>query len=1063
MSLYGQLLTEDEREVSSVSEAVISGSQKRNLPSDFEASAMSKLNVLTNKYEVTRSELQENDNSAFVIWKEKEVPGQESRCLTELDGFQHFQESTDNHLCSDRKTTNCDDFLSQCESVTPKAWTGKGVLVKDKLDRLKESVDRERSLSWSRVAAQPQQDHMSSCCHGKSRDELGPELKMTVAVCDKVDDLTQSVIPEGEGTVYNHGDNILHDSVSSQEAGLVAGDDAHCEVFVKDGDCVGRWGCGHPERIGRHEPDTGPGIHHLPGCCVMMKDGDAVGRWGCGHTGCVGRHEPDTGPGIHHLPGCCVMMKDGDTVERWDCGHTGCVGRHEPDTGPGIHHLPGCCVMMKDGDTVERWDCGHTGCVGRHEPDTGPGIHHLPGCCVMMKDGDAVGRWDCGHTGCVGRHEPDTGPGIHHLPGCCVMMKEMGTDDGVDCGQVVEILTSLGGQSCSCPIPAVRHLDNIDGDGATVFSQKERDVREAVEGTEVDMDDLLCQRKKDCDIQDIVCTEHAESVNVISESDRLCGADYIHVADMAAEGQVQGSYCEKVISQKNHDDVGPGKWVLMEGDGAKEDIADWHQPTFIPQVSCRFGNHGKSERCEDVTPFAKDVEYCKDVEQCLIPRQPAGVHPIHADSDGIPGVHCPSDVPGIRSGVPVALSNHQVQGKGAVSEEKTGVSVESHEQSVDTVTEPLISSTLDSDGVQRTDDQHVADQVSEDRPELCNEERSAKPLTRGANGDDNSVCGEEATSMESGVDEADVCVSMPVGMDTGAPSGDVSDIPVVCEDSQNHFDLSDAFDMFAEDELLNQLGSENNDQCVSSEDVSSVVNVRQNAVSARAKKRKKQKAKLEKQLSRNTTSRAARVHRYAASFQELLDNKEDAFHPDFTCPVCLDLYHKPHVVHPCRHMFCEPCLRKLPSSALADNAVCPLCRHDIRACVMDVDLHIQLSGYYVDVYTKRARLEKKLKTNQKPLPRIQTTPLSQQLIRQILSSQSNRRTDGNVLHIVLSVCLSAVISVLYVWMNIPIEITSGRLRNAAVSNVWVQAICLFCVFVWLFLKALGTFATRERR
>ncbi|XP_071092343.1 uncharacterized protein [Haliotis cracherodii] len=1021
MSLDGQLLTEDEREVSSVSEAVISGSQKRNLPSDFEASAMSKLNVLTNKSEVTRSELQEKDNSAFVIWKEKEVPGQESRCLTELDGFQHFQESTDNHLCSDRKTTNCDDFLSQCESVTQKAWTGKGVLGKDKLDRLKESVDRERSLSWTRVAAQPPQDHMSSCCHGKSRDEVGPEMKMTVAVCDKVDDLTQSVIPEGEGTVYNHGDNILHDSVSSQEAGLVAGDDVHCEVLVKDGDSVGRWGFGDPGRVARHEPDTGPGFPHLPGCCVMMKDGDSVGRWDCGHPGCVARHEPDTGPGFPHLPGC-VMMKDGDSVGRWDCGHPGRVARHEPDTGPGIPHLPGC---------------------------------------VMMKDGDSVGRWVCGHPGRVARHEPDTRPGIPHLPGCCVMMKEEEADDGVDCGQVVEILTSLGGQSCSYPIPAVRHLDNIDGEGATVFSQKERDVREAVEGTEVDMDDLFCQRKKDCDIQDIDCTEHADSVNVISASDRQCGADYIHVADMAPEGKVQGSCCEKVISQKNHDDVSRGKCVLVEGDGAQEDIADCHQPTFIPQVSCRFSNHGKSEHCEDITPFAKDVEYCKDVEQC--PQQPAGEHPIHADSDGIPGVHCTSNVPGIRSGVPVALSNHQVQGKGAVSEEKTGVLVESHEHSNDTVTEPLISSTLDSDGVQRTDDQHVADQMSEDRPELCNEEHSVKSLTLGANGDDYSVCGEEATSMESGVDEAVVCVSMPVGMDAGAPSGDVSDIPVACEDSQNHFDLSDAFDMFAEDELLNQLASENNDQCVSSEDVSSVVNVRQNTVSARAKKRKKQKAKLEKQLSRNTTSRAARVHRYAASFQELLDNKEDAFHPDFTCPVCLDLYHKPHVVHPCRHMFCEPCLRKLPSSALADNAVCPLCRHDIRACVMDVDLHIQLSGYYVDVYTKRARLEKKLKTNQKPLPRIQTTPLSQQLIRQILSSQSNRRTDGNVLHIVLSVCLSAVISMLYVWMNIPIEITSGRLRNAAVSNVWVQAICLFCVFVWLFLKALGTFATRERR
>ncbi|XP_067651544.1 uncharacterized protein [Haliotis asinina] len=599
-------------------------------------------------------------------------------------------------------------------------------------------------------------------------------------------------------------------------------------------------------------------------------------------------------------------------------------------------------------------------------------------------------------------------------------------------------------------------VEAAEGDITAMFSQK-KDIREAVD-TAADMEVSLSQKKESCDILDIDCTQQVESDNMITfrETDELHSSNHIHlaVAEVELLSKVQVSSNKNLFSQNKNDDTVPGVCVLKEGvTMANEDITDFNEPTgennvteavHVPPVCCGFGNIGKTECKKEATLLNEDVEYCKDVKQYLVPQQPSGGCSTDTCSAGVPAM----------SGIVGAWSDQQGQYKQAVAERKTGVLDESYKHSLNTLKQILIVSSLDSDCFLGTDDQHAADQNN------GNSECHVKPVACGADGDDCTVGGEEETSTESASNEADVCVGIPFGANATVSTGHLGDVQVVCKDSQPHFDLSDTFNMFAEEE---HFVTENNDQCISSQEVLSVVNVRQNAVSARAKKRKKEKAKLEKLLSRNTPSSAARARRYAASFQELLANKEDTFHPDFTCPVCLDLYHKPHLVNPCQHMFCEPCLRKLPSSALADNAVCPLCRQDIQACVMDVDLHIQLSEYYNVIYTKRARQEKKLKTNQKPLPRIQTRPLSQQLIRHILSNQSNRRTDRNVLHMVLSVCLSAVLSVLYAWMNVPIEITTGPLRNAAVSNVWVQAICLFCAFTWLFVKVLGKLTIRERR
>ncbi|XP_046549509.1 uncharacterized protein LOC124259411 isoform X2 [Haliotis rubra] len=843
-------------------------------------------------------------------------------------------------------------------------------------------------------------------------------MNVTMAGCVDMDVLPLCETPVGEETLDKHGDNIIQNSVSGQ-ADLVARDVLE---FMKHGDSLRSCDCGDQASLGTHKPDTGPCGPLLPNCSVMQKEEEADdgSAWGQGME---------------------IVTSIGDEF----CSGQVQAIRHLEDSERNVTDVFSQKEHIRE--AAEATEGGVTDMSSQKEDIR-----------------EAVEATEGGFTDVSSQKEEDIREAVEASEGDVTDVSSQKEEDIREAVEATEgDVTDVSSQKEEDIREAV---EATEGGVTDMSSQKEEDIREAVEATEGVMEDMLSQKKEGSDILDIDCTEHAESDKVtVRESDELYGANHIHIAEVEPASKVQVGCNEKVFSQNKNDETVPGVCVLKEGVGAKakEDITDFPEPTgenkvtetaFVPPVCCGFGstgNHGQTENSEEVTPVNEDVEYCKDVQQCLIPQQPAGGCPTDTHSEGVPAV----------SGVVGAWSDQQGQDKSAVAEEKTSVVGESHEHSFNTGKQILMVSSLDSDCVLMTDDECVADQICEDGLEICNTECSVKPFTCDADGDDCAGGGEDATSTESVSNETD-CVGVPVGA-PAAPPGDLGYVPVVCGDRQPHFDLSDTFNMFAEEEHLDQFVTENIDQRFSSQDVPSVVNVRQNAVSARAKKRKKEKAKLEKLLSRSTTSRAARARRYAASFQELLANKADTFHPDFTCPVCLDLYHKPHVVHPCQHMFCEPCLRKLPSSALADNAVCPLCRQDIRACVMDVDLHLQLSEYYSDIYIKRARQEKKLKTNQKPLPRIQTRPLSQQLIRHILSNQSNRRTDGNALHMVLCVCLSAVLSLLYVWMNIPIEITSGPLRNAAVSNVWVQAICLFCALMWLFAKGLGKLATRERR
>ena len=50
------------------------------------------------------------------------------------------------------------------------------------------------------------------------------------------------------------------------------------------------------------------------------------------------------------------------------------------------------------------------------------------------------------------------------------------------------------------------------------------------------------------------------------------------------------------------------------------------------------------------------------------------------------------------------------------------------------------------------------------------------------------------------------------------------------------------------------------------------------------------------------------------------------------CGICLEIFHRPHRLSPCLHLFCDPCLRRL---ARARIQKCPICRSVITDCHLD--------------------------------------------------------------------------------------------------------------------------------
>jgi len=109
--------------------------------------------------------------------------------------------------------------------------------------------------------------------------------------------------------------------------------------------------------------------------------------------------------------------------------------------------------------------------------------------------------------------------------------------------------------------------------------------------------------------------------------------------------------------------------------------------------------------------------------------------------------------------------------------------------------------------------------------------------------------------------------------------------------------------------------------------------------------------------------------RKEAKLKELLAGEPELSElpDDLICPVCLDLLHEPFQVEPCRHIFCEPCLRRLGQKNPM-NCSCPLCRTKIGFCKHLAATSREIREEYEGLYLKRKKFERSTPVFSYPLP-----------------------------------------------------------------------------------------------
>jgi len=85
------------------------------------------------------------------------------------------------------------------------------------------------------------------------------------------------------------------------------------------------------------------------------------------------------------------------------------------------------------------------------------------------------------------------------------------------------------------------------------------------------------------------------------------------------------------------------------------------------------------------------------------------------------------------------------------------------------------------------------------------------------------------------------------------------------------------------------------------------------------------------------------------------------------CPVCLDLLFDPFSVIPCKHTFCETCLRRIGNKDPM-NTFCPMCRQRVVYCENQSELAMSIRESYSELYKKRKTSEKSTNVYELPLP-----------------------------------------------------------------------------------------------
>ncbi|KAM8960853.1 E3 ubiquitin-protein ligase RNF180 [Pelodytes ibericus] len=107
------------------------------------------------------------------------------------------------------------------------------------------------------------------------------------------------------------------------------------------------------------------------------------------------------------------------------------------------------------------------------------------------------------------------------------------------------------------------------------------------------------------------------------------------------------------------------------------------------------------------------------------------------------------------------------------------------------------------------------------------------------------------------------------------------------------------------------------------------------------------------------------AHKVSANTDE--ENKHMKENESYICAVCLDVYFNPYMCYPCRHIFCEPCLRTLARDNPTRTS-CPLCRTTIARVYFQSDLDKSAITLFPNEYLKRKESFQRANCAKWPLP-----------------------------------------------------------------------------------------------
>lgn len=227
------------------------------------------------------------------------------------------------------------------------------------------------------------------------------------------------------------------------------------------------------------------------------------------------------------------------------------------------------------------------------------------------------------------------------------------------------------------------------------------------------------------------------------------------------------------------------------------------------------------------------------------------------------------------------------------------------------------------------------------------------------------------------------------------------------------------------------------------------------AVSKAARKRKKQQQKLQKlAVQCNPASPDNTRRRFARSYEELRKSTivyelERDVDPRLSCPVCLEMYHLPSTCHPCGHVFCDLCLRRLTGRG-SEGVPCPLCRTIIASCELDRDFDEQLILLHPDIYTARSMSERRTRFRHFPLPYTPPLPLGKRIMRQLAASRNNQSDSLWMSHdwfkFLLGCTAGMCLSLLIMLLNRVKSVHDVRDVNIAFLSILVGASVTYMIF-----------------